>query len=164
MGVVLALIGMGFAMPGERSIVRTRTITASAADIQAKLIELKTWPEWSAWNLERDPSATWTFDGEAGEPGHSWRWQGDQLGDGTLVLTDVHVANGGIAYDLTFADTPTSVGSVTLREVDGVTAVVWTNGLDMGSNPIMRLIGPFVEAMVGADFEVGLDGLAAALE
>jgi len=164
MGTVLALIGTGYAMPGERNIVRTRTIAASPAKIHAELIDLETWPKWSAWSVERDPSATWTFSGTSGDIGHTWDWNGKQLGDGKLVLTRVDQNDGGIAYDLTFADTPPSVGAITLVEGEGGTLVTWTNGLDIGNHPFMRLIGPFVESMVGNDFEIGLEGLAKAVE
>ncbi len=164
MGGVLTLVAIGYAMPRERTIVEKRTIVAPAAKIQAKLTDLNTWPRWSAWSKERDPSATWEITGEVGAVGHTWDWRGHQLGDGKLVLTEVRADDGGIAYDLTFADAPPSAGSVSLSPGDGGTAVVWTNSLDMGSHPFMRLIGPFVESMIGADFRDSLEGLADAVD
>jgi len=159
MGLVLCLFGGGYAMPGTRTVTLTRSVDVRPDVLHAQITDLATWPRWSAWRVDRDPTATFTLSGESGAVGQSWDWEGERIGDGLLVITAVHPDH--VAYALTFADAPASTGTLTLRPSGNGTELTWRNDLQLGNNPIMRMIGPFVATVMEADMDMGMDGLGA---
>ena len=76
----------GLFLSSRASVERTRTIAAPPFILQATLEDLSTWPEWSAWSLERDPEAKFTFEGDPGE-GMLWTWDSEgPLKKGSLTV------------------------------------------------------------------------------
>ena len=44
--------------------------------------------QWNPW-LQKEPGARTTVDGQPGEVGSRWMWQGDTIGQGTLTLVSL---------------------------------------------------------------------------
>jgi hypothetical protein len=57
-----------------------------------------------------------------------------------------------------------SRGAFTLAPAGNATRVSWTNEGDVGRNPLMRWFVPFMDSMMGPDFEGGLANLKALAE
>ena len=91
-GILLVILLVIFAiisafLPSRYEVERERMVDASASEVFAVLSDLSTWPDWTAWNVERDPEAVFEYDGE-GE-GSVMTWDGPALGLGRLELTEV---------------------------------------------------------------------------
>ena len=56
--LLLALTVVGFVAPNTIRVERTIEIATQPAAVHVHLADLKTWPEWSAWTQDRDPTAT----------------------------------------------------------------------------------------------------------
>ena len=69
------------------SVEKTQEIEAPAAMVYETISNFETWKDWTVWNPEMDPEATWTYGGEAGAVGHSTEWTGPELGEGKMVAT-----------------------------------------------------------------------------
>jgi len=147
---------------GLWQVERSVNIEAPASTVEHYLSDLSTWSSWTAWNDERDPECTWDFDGEAGTVGHSMHWQGPEMGEGWLTLTQVE--EGEIRYDLWFRKKKgtSSKGRLVLTETDGTTEVSWSNVGTMGL--VGRLFIGAIEEGVSADFDQGLQGVKVAAE
>ena len=158
MGSTLAVIAAGYAMPGHRSVVETRSLSLPADRLHAQLADLETWPRWSAWRQELDPSARSTVTGAPGV-GKVFAFRGDRIGDGRVEITEVQADR--VSYALTFTDAPPSTGTLLLRATESESEITWRSELELGNNPIMRLIGPFIAGQLRRDIATGLDGLAA---
>ena len=171
--LVLLLLGLtvvGFVAPSMLTVERSITIAAPPAAVHQVLADLKTWPEWSAWTQQRDPSATWEFSGADSGVGAVWSWKGDPkgLGVGRLEIT-ASDPQDGIAYDLAFDEGAMQApGALRLLSSGGGTHVTWTSQFSMGPKPIGGLMKLFLGGMignsVGADFDAGLAGLKQRLE
>jgi hypothetical protein len=163
--LLLALVVVGFVAPNTIRVERSVVIAAEPAAVHASLADLRTWPEWSAWTKERDPSATWEFSGADRGVGAVWSWKGadDGLGVGRLEIIRSDPQTG-IAYDLVFDENGMQApGEVVLVSMDGQTQVTWVYEGELGPKPMGGLLklfmGGMIGDMIGADFEAGLQGL-----
>lgn len=159
--LLLVASALGFMMPGHWHVERSIVVKAAPPTVFRLVNDLQRWAEWSWWNASVDPSLRRSF--QRGAPtagvGASMAWSGDEIGEGRLTITE-SVPDRLLRYDLVLEhDSFLTRGSIVLvPQAAGVT-VVWTDDGELGMNPLLRLMGPWVEHAVGEDFERGLDGL-----
>ena len=73
--------------------------------------------------------------------------------------------NKRIEYSLYFPDfNVRSSGAFTLDGDGSGTRLTWTNGGDVGPNPLKHYLATFMDRLVGPDFERGLANLKALAE
>lgn len=135
-------------------------VNAGGEHIQPYLVDLTRWVDWTTWNTERDPSATYTYGGEPGTVGHTMYWEGKKLGKGRLTLTEIKPDDGGLTYNLWFggkaeaAAGDPSVGLLVVTEADGKSTVVWEDRFRMGFP--WTLFKKSINKAIVADFSAGL--------
>ena len=157
------LIGGGLLLSPKFSVSRTVTVNAAPDKIYALVADPRGWKAWSAWN-RRDPAMTIEYSGPASGPGAVWAWKSKSQGDGKMTFTAA-TPNQGVDFDLYFPDFgTTSSGEFRLDANGGATQVTWTMDGDMGTNPVYRWMGLFMDKMVGPDFDAGLANLKALAE
>jgi hypothetical protein len=166
-GVPLLLVLVAvFALNDTYSVERETTIAATPVAVHATVGDLTTWPEWSAWNTQKDPEVKFTFSEPASGVGAVWEWNSPgPLKSGSLTLTRSSVAEG-VHYDLVFEDGGReyrSTGSLVFAADGAGTKVTWTNGGQL-DGVVEKLFGLLMDAMMGPDFEAGLRGLKSRLE
>lgn len=166
-GGLIALIFVGllvafFTLDDTFRVERELEIKASPQAVYDTISDLKTWPEWSVWNKEADPGATWEFTGAESGDTATWTWSGEELGNGELILRDCKPGES-IAYDMAFDDGDFNfVGSMTITPSGEGSKVSWVNN---GQLPgAMKLMGPFIDSLSGPMYEDGLQGLKERLE
>jgi hypothetical protein len=81
-------------------------------------------------------------------------------GKGSQVVTAVDGTSVSYAIDLGSMGKPNSVISA-VREGDK-TKVTWRTDMDMGLNPIGRVVGLFLDGMLGGTYETGLKNIETA--
>jgi effector-binding domain-containing protein len=89
--------------------------------------------------------------------GASYSWTSENSGDGSISYAEV-VANQLIESKLYFGspeDEPAQGLMIFSEVADGV-KVTWEIHMDMGNNPVMRIMGRYMDEMVGSTFENGL--------
>jgi uncharacterized protein YndB with AHSA1/START domain len=142
----------------ERGIV----INAPAKKIYPLVADPKAWKRWSIWD-QREPNMKVAYSGAPAGQGAKWAWESKD-GKGSMEFTAAE-PDKSLRYLLTFIDMgTTSTGAFTFRPEGNGTRVSWTNEGDMGGNPMMRWFAPFMEKMIGPDFDGGLANLKALAE
>ncbi|MFT7775223.1 SRPBCC family protein [Roseateles sp.] len=161
---LLALcLGGGLMLSPKFTVSRTLTIAATPEKIYALIADPRGWKQWSAWN-RRDPDMAIAYSGSASGAGAVWAWKSKSQGDGRMTFTSAEPPKR-LGYELFFPDFgTTSTGDFRLDANGGATQVTWTMNGDMGSNPIYRWMGLFMDKMVGPDFDAGLTNLKALAE
>jgi uncharacterized protein YndB with AHSA1/START domain len=160
--VVVFLAGAMLIDPKFR-IERSATIAAPPERIYPLVAEPRSWPKWTVWN-KRDPYMKLTFEGPASGKGAKWAWESKTEGNGHMEFTAAE-PDKSITYALAFPDMGMkSGGQVILTPEGNGTRVRWTNEGDLGGNPLSRWFAPFLDGMVGPDYEAGLAGLKALAE
>lgn len=164
LSVLTILVGGGLMMPRTWHVEQSALIEAPPAAIYPALVDLPSWKEWTAWDVGRDAAASWTYTGPEGQVGYTASWDGPEIGQGHLVLTEVS-PDAGVRYALYFGDsTSGSQGSIQLSpEADG-TRVTWTDDKDLGYNLAFRLMAPRFKYNISQDFALGLFRLKARSE
>jgi len=165
--LVVLFYAIGFMLPKEYEVERSREIAADREAVFATLVDLATWPAWSYWSEAADPECAWTFAGEdaRGRP-TAVHWNGPVNGERSLELVESH-AHDRVRLVLTFVDGETRLRSdcaLRLEELDGGTRVVWTLSGEMAGGAVHRWVGLLMDDAVGGALETSLDGLAAHLD
>jgi uncharacterized protein YndB with AHSA1/START domain len=156
-GLVLALVAIGFVLPRETSFARSVEIAAPADRIYPLVSAPRAWPRWSVWN-QRDPNMELGYSGTESGTGAAWSWKSKSEGNGGMTFTAGEPGKR-VSYELTFEGMSPSRGDITLEPAGTGTRVTWSMRGDMGSSPINRWFGVFLERMVAPDFEGGLANL-----
>jgi uncharacterized protein YndB with AHSA1/START domain len=158
------LVGVGGLLISPKfTVSRTLTINAPPDKIYALIADPRGWKAWSAWN-QRDPAMAIEYSGPASGAGAVWAWKSKSQGDGRMNFTTAE-APKRLGYELFFPDFgTTSTGDFRLDANGGATQVTWAMNGDMGTNPVYRWMGLFMDRMVGPDFDAGLANLKALAE
>lgn len=160
-GIVIILFFLVAAvLPSTYTVTRSIEINRPVGPIYAMVSDLTQWPAWSPWKA-MDPDAEMIFEGMEGQPGSSWAWNGDVLGQGKLTLKQTD-PNHKARFELEFY-TPNKmvaddIWTFTSLPSQQSTRVTWTNTGPL-DYPVGRYIGLFMDQMMGPDFEKGLTNL-----
>jgi uncharacterized protein YndB with AHSA1/START domain len=161
--LVLAIAGGGLLLPSKFHVERSMRVSAPAAKVYDHIADPRQWARWSVWN-RRDPAMDIRYSGPPFGQGAKWTWKSRSEGSGAMELTRVE-PNKRVEYALLFKDFDMkSAGAFSLSEAGGATQVTWTNGGDVGPNPLRRYVAWLMDRMVGPDFEQGLANLKALAE
>ena len=153
---IVFVVGALLISPTYR-VERTATINAPAAKIYPLIAAPKAWPQWTVWN-RREPDLKMAFSGAESGKGAKWEWEGKD-GKGIMQFTEAE-PDRAIRYRLEFPEmSMTSTGALTLTPSGNATRISWTNEGDMGWNLLGRWFVPFMDNMMGPDFEAGLANL-----
>lgn len=163
--VILILLYLAFALslPNHYGVTRSVTVQAPAAKVYAYLAAPKEWKKWSVWN-QRDPNMEMLYSGPEQGSGASWDWKSKSEGNGGMKFISVS-DNQVINYTLHFEGMGKPSTGVIMLETEGTqTKISWSmNGTTEG-NFMMKLFVPFMDKMIGPDFEQGLKNLKALAE
>ncbi len=154
--LVLVLVVGSFFMPKTFRVEWAVVIKARPEAVFALVAELKAWKDWGVW-YERDPAMVIAYSPVTTGVGAWTEWQSKSQGSGKATITEV-VAPTRLVYVLEFKDDHmVSTGSFLLSDAGGGSVrVVSVMAGDLGINPIGRLMGPFLDKLIGPDFEAGL--------
>jgi uncharacterized protein YndB with AHSA1/START domain len=161
--IITGLIAIAYLLPNQYGVTRSVSIQATPEKIYNLIAAPKEWKKWSVWN-QRDPNMEMLFTGPEFGAGAAWDWKSKSQGDGGMKFTQAAI-NQAINYELHFdgMGKPSS-GAIVLVTEGNATKVTWSmNGTSEG-NFMMKLFAPFMDRMVGPDFQAGLDNLKAVAE
>ena len=93
-------------------------------------------------------------------------WKSETMSDGTVTVTSSDPSSG-LRYDLMMKEFQAPAhGSITYAALeDGqATRVTWKDSGTFGKNPVLRLMGPIMESMLGTYFDRGLENVKSLVE
>lgn len=156
--ILLAVAG-AYVTPRNVHVERDIVINASAAEIFPYLNNYQHFYRWSPWS-DRDPNATYAFEGPAEGVGARMTWSGNKnVGTGSQEISVSEFPNH-LETLLDFDGQGTAVAYFDLTPAEGGgTRVVWGFDTDMGMNPVARYMGLLMDKFVGADYQEGLENL-----
>ena len=158
LSLVIIILAVAMILPNEYAVTRTITINAPAEKIYPLVVDPKEWKKWSIWN-QRDPAMAMTYSGSATGTGASWDWQSKSQGNGGMKFTSA-VTNQKLDYEMHFEGMgKPSTGAMQFETLSGGTKITWSMHGTSEGNLMMKLFAPFMDKMVGPDFEAGLNNL-----
>jgi hypothetical protein len=156
--VIVALLLIGFFLPGSLHVSRSISINASPENVFDEINDLKKWQEWQYWNT-LDPAMQLTYGDKTVGTGASYSWKGNsQVGEGTITITE-SVPNKSVASDLAFTGSDPAKALYTIDSGDS-TKLTMNVDLNFGANPFMRWIGVLMmEGHMNKAFDYGLKNI-----
>ena len=166
--IVLALAAAGIlaaaaTRPDVFRVERAATIQAPPERIAAVLSDFHAWKAWSPWE-RMDPQMKRTYGGAEKGKGATYAWQGEQVGEGRMQITEATAQR--VALDLDFFKPFPARNKVefALQPKQGGTEVRWSM---VGGVPFLaKIVHVFVDMdkMVGGQMEAGLANLKSVTE
>ena len=80
--------------------------------------------------------------------------------DGAGQQTVASVTADQVVFDLDLGPLGQPTQAISAVAIDGTTEVTWTMDMDLGMNPVFRVMGLFMDDMIGPNFELGLANIA----
>lgn len=161
---LVGFVGAVSMQPSATHIERSVTVAASPADVYATVADFDKWPQWNPWR-EYDPNQKETFSENKVGVGAWYTWEGDQTGSGRQEITEA-VADQKIVQSLQFVEPfeSSAVVTFTFTPAGDQTTVNW--GYDSQNGFMNKAFGLVMDmdAMLGADFQRGLDKLKPLVE
>lgn len=154
-GIAALAVG-SLALPRHVSIERSARMDASPAAV----IELAASnSDYQAFNpyKDLDPNLQIEMFGPSSGIGSGFSFRSKD-GAGQQTVSAVSADQVTFALDLGPLGQPTQ--AISAVAVDGATRVTWTMQMDLGINPIFRVMGLFMDSMIGPNFELGLANIA----
>jgi hypothetical protein len=164
LALIALLLVIAVFLPSKYHVARQIVIRARPDAIYPWVNNIRKWPEWTAWNKDRDPTLTFSYEGPPEGTGAVSKWDGKKTGNGMMTFTECSPASG-VKYDLSFEHGKyKSVGGLSFEPSGDATQVTWADDGDLGANPISRYFGLAMDHMIGPDFEAGLRNLKQKVE
>ncbi|MBD3288662.1 hypothetical protein GF337_07670 [candidate division KSB1 bacterium] len=161
--IVALFLVVALFLPTAYNIERTIVINKPVETVYQYVLDFSKRAEWDPW-IQNQPDATTDIAGPEKGVGAKWIWEGDEIGTGSITIVETK-PNELIQSELEFISPRPSKSTVTWKfeEVEGNTEVTWGFSGKLGY-PIERFVGLRMDAMIGPDFERGLQNLKEAVE
>jgi hypothetical protein len=151
-GAIAILVAATQLLPRNIVVQRSGTVAAAPAAILTLAASNEGYQKFNPY-LKADPAMKLEMFGPSSGVGSGFKFDSKD-GKGTAVVTSVSADSVDYALDLGSNGTPNQKISVV---ADGAgSKVTWTMNADMGYNPIGRVVGLFLDGMIGPSFESGL--------
>ena len=161
--IILLVVVIGFASPRVATISRSVEVNATPEEVFPQLNNLKNFVEhWSPWTA-KDPNASHTYNNIPEGTGAQYSWEGDRkkVGAGTMKITESE-RNKRVRTSLYFKGRGHAFANMHVEASgNGRSKVTWNFEGDNGNNPFGRLMGRFMDKLLGPDYEKGLNNLKA---
>lgn len=157
--LLLIFVVFGYMQDEQVSVSRSTVIKAPIGQIFDQFNNIEKRIKWSPW--EQNDSTMVVVLGETSKGvGASYSWTSENSRDGEIKYTEV-VENQLIETELRFGPDEENPGQGLLIFTpvsDGI-QVTWEMHSHMGNNPFMRLMGRYLDDIVGPTFEQGLNNV-----
>jgi hypothetical protein len=161
---VALVLAVGFVLPSTYRVERSTTIRAPAEAVYAQVAHLARWQDWSPWNAGKYPGNQWMFGGPAVGVGSVRSWSGEDVGTGTLSLTEADPKTG-VAYDMSLEDGRYLLhGRISFSPEEEGTRVTWVDEGDLGGGPLVGYLRFPLRSRLGGQLEEALAQLKKRVE
>lgn len=158
-GGLAALSVATMALPRHVSVERAATLKAAPEAILALAASNEGYQTFNPY-MSIDPELRIDLFGPATGVGSGFHFDSKD-GTGSQTVSNVTAEQVTYAVDLGPLGQPTQ--SISAVPADDGTKVVWRVDADMGFNPVFRIMGLFMDGMMGPTFELGLENLRQAV-
>jgi hypothetical protein len=156
-GLVVLAVGTLLVLPREVTVTRSGVVPAEPRQIVALAASNTGYQRFNPYRTSDPDLRIEPFGPESGV-GSSFRFDGRE-GKGQQTVSRVEDRAVHYAIDLGPMGKPTQ--SISAAQQGNMSEVTWTMHADLGMNPIARVMGLFMDRMVGPTFERGLQNMAA---
>jgi hypothetical protein len=159
-GAIAVLAAGTMLLPRKVSVERNATFAADPAAIIAMAASNEGYQKFNPYKTT-DANLKIELFGPATGVGAGFRFDGKE-GKGSQVVTAV--SGSSVSYDIDLGAMGKPKSSISVAPAGDKTTVTWRTDMDMGYNPIGRVMGLFMDGMIGGVYETGLQNIEAAVK
>ncbi len=154
--LVLLVLIVPLLFPKTYTVKRSIEINAPVETVYLIAADFDYRPKWDPW-LSMDTDAEVSIIGESITVGSGYTWDGELIGSGKLTIKKLE-KNKKIVSELIFLNPRPGKADVTwtFLEKNEITLVTWSIEGSL-SYPVERLMGLFMDKMLGPDLEKGIE-------
>jgi hypothetical protein len=149
---------IGFFLPSEVHITRSRTIPADRQIVFQLVNNLQKWPDWSPW-IPSKSSDSIIFSSPSFGSGSSFSWKSCQGTSPASIRISGSFPYDSLLLKLNFGKDNRADSRFVFKPDGAVCSVDWSYSSRFGWNPLSRWIGLFAENRIGDEMENGLSKL-----
>ncbi|MEM9247124.1 MAG: SRPBCC family protein [Pseudomonadota bacterium] len=153
---VLALTALSFTLPRHVSVERAAQVAAAPETILALAASNTGYQSFNPYKT-LDPDLRIDLYGPSAGVGSGFHFDSK---DGTGRQTVAEVTPERVTYTVDLGPMGQPTQSIRAVPAANGAEVTWRVDADMGFNPVFRVMGLFMDAMMGPTFELGLENLA----
>lgn len=154
---VLAIVTTAsFALPRHVTIERSAMIEAAPAEVIELAASNTGYQTFNPYS-DLDPNLQVELFGPASGVGSGFNFESK---DGAGQQTVAVVTADQVTFDLDLGPLGQPTQAISAVAVNGATKVTWSMDMDLGMNPVFRVMGLFMDGMIGSNFELGLAKIA----
>ncbi|MEM6594893.1 MAG: SRPBCC family protein [Pseudomonadota bacterium] len=153
---IAALAGATQALPRYVSVERSALIDAAPAAVIELAASNSGYQRFNPYK-DLDPNLQVEMFGPASGVGSGFSFESK---DGAGLQMVASVTDEQVDFDLDLGPLGQPTQAISAIAVDGGTEVTWSMDMDLGNNPIFRIMGLFMDGMIGPNFELGLANIA----
>lgn len=165
LAVVIAFtVLMVMYLPRRFVVERSILIAAPPSKIFEVVADLSQRPKWTAW-FRKEPDAVVSNYGEPGKKNSAFGWRGREIGEGVVTIVEIipdQLVRTRLEFKKPFQMISTDVFELAQADLPGQTKLIWRNEGELAG--MQRLIGLFLDRMIGADYVEGLANLKQQIE
>jgi hypothetical protein len=159
---IVVVLALAATQPDHFHFERSRDLAAQRSQVSPLVTDLRNWERWSPWK-DLDPNQRVTYGPTTQGVGASYEWAGnDQVGRGRMEIVgvDERPDRTVVDYRLQFLEPFEDEADVEVALLDqpsGKTRATWS--MDSDASFMEKIMCVFVDmdAMIGRDFEKGLE-------
>ncbi|MEM0898734.1 MAG: SRPBCC family protein [Pseudomonadota bacterium] len=152
----VAVVTVPFLLPASKTVTRSATINAPAEKVFALVASNEGFQTFNPYKL-KDKKLKITLQGPSSGIGSGFAFDGkDGKGTQTIVAME---ENQSVTMQLDLGAMGKPVSEFHLSPNGDITEVTWSTKSDFGFNPIGRVVGLFLDGMLGPTYELGLKEL-----
>lgn len=157
--LVVLFIGFGFMQDQQVSVSRTVLVQAPMEEVFDQFNDLEKRLVWSPFEAQ-DTTMITTMGNVTKGINASYSWTSEEQNPGKIKYVQV-IGNQLIESELYFGEETNkpSQGLMIFKQADDGVKVTWEVHMDMGNNPFMRILGRYIDNMMGPTFESGLESM-----
>jgi hypothetical protein len=155
-GLAVLAAGTLLFLPRDVTVVRTDLVPATPQAIVALAASNTGYQSFNPY-MSSDPDLKIETFGPGSGVGSGFRFEGAE-GKGQQTVADVQ--DGAVQYDIDLGPMGQPTQRISAIQRGDQSEVTWQMQADMGFNPIARIMGLFLDRMVGPTFDRGLENMA----
>ena len=157
-GVLTLAIASTYLAPQHVHVERSQIVKASPAEIIKLASSNVGYQQFNPYKAS-DPNLKIELFGPKTGVGSGFKFDGKE-GKGSQTV--VSVSDNKVVYQIDLGAMGKPTQTIEVKAVSGGSEITWSMDADMGKNPIARVIGLFMDGMMGKVFTSGLSNLKTA--
>lgn len=158
-GFISLAVAATYLVPKHVHVERSQFVKADPAAVLALAASNVGYQQFNPYKAT-DPNLKIELFGPESGIGSGFKFEGKE-GKGTQTVAAI--TDNKVVYHIDLGAMGKPTQTIEVKAVDGGTQVTWSMDADMGMNPLARVIGLFMDKMMGKVFTSGLNNLNAAV-